>query len=243
MTTSSLLPLQRAYYMPRYGEAIYERRDVLGITGPEASAQSEKLAASNPGTYARFSQQTLSRWESDKTGALIGASSPARLRALARILKWSAEEFEDNVGVPLGATRTREAGGMQLYGGLVMVPVVGVANGGPPAEYGVPVVPELVRGENTRSYLVEGDSMAIDDERGIHDGDWVLVDTSLTEPVNGRVFLLEIIGDGMTVKRLRSVEGDWVFLSDNPEVGESWREDQVRIIGRVYGKVDYSEIQ
>lgn len=56
------------------------------------------------------------------------------------------------------------------------------------------------------------------------------------------LYLLEIIGDGMTVKRLRNVEGAWVFMSDNPEAGESWRDDQVRIVGRVYGRVDFEEI-
>ena len=50
------------------------------------------------------------------------------------------------------------------------------------------------------------------------------------------------LGDGMTVKRLRNVEGAWVFMSDNPEAGESWRDDQVRIVGRVYGRVDFEEI-
>ena len=79
------------------------------------------------------------------------------------------------------------------------------------------------------------------DGTGIHDGDWVLVDTSLTKPINGKVFLLEIIGDGTTVKRLRQVAGQWVFLSDNPG-GETWTADQVRIVGEVYGRVDYEAI-
>lgn len=231
------------WLMARYGEAIYERRDVLGITGPELAAQSEPLSLENPALYAKFSQQTLSRWESDKTGVAIGSSSPARLRALAKLLQWTAEEFEENVGVPVASGRAAASDNrLQLVGGLVMVPLVGVANGGLPSEYGVPVIPELVRGENTRAYLVEGNSMAIGEDRGIQDGDWVLVDTSITEPKSGYVFLLEIIGDGMTVKRLRNIEGEWLFISDNPS-GESWREDQVRIIGQVYGKVDYTEIR
>lgn len=70
----------------------------------------------------------------------------------------------------------------------------------------------------------------------------MLVDVSLTSPVAGRVFLLEIIGDGLTVKRLRRVEGEWRFVSDNPEVDEVWRESQVNIVGEVYGRVNYSEI-
>lgn len=228
--------------MSRYGEAIFERRDLLGLTGPEVAAMSEQLAASDPARYAKFSQQTLSRWESDKTGAIIGASSPARLRALATALQWSSDEFEDSVGVPLGAGRAIESGKVKLVGGLVMVPLVGVANGGMPTEYVLPVKPSLVRGGNTRAFQVSGNSMAVGPDGGIQDGDWVLVDIALRQPVNGKVFLLEVIGDGMTVKRLRNVDGQWVFMSDNPEAGEAWREDQVRIVGRVYGKVDYTEI-
>ncbi|MFA5551628.1 MAG: S24 family peptidase [Trueperaceae bacterium] len=231
--------------MSRYGEAIYERRDVLGVTGPDLAAQSEALSLENPALYAKFSQQTLSRWESDKTGAAIGASSPARLRALAKLLKWTAEEFEEKVGVPVASGRITVStdNRLRLVGGLVMVPLVGVANGGPPSDYGVPVIPELVRGDNTRAYLVEGNSMAIGEDRGIQDGDWVLVDTSLTKPASGLVFLLEIIGDGMTVKRLKRIQGEWLFMSDNPEADETWRPDQVRIVGHVYGKVDFTEIR
>lgn len=230
--------------MARYGEAIFERRDVLGITGPDLAALSEELARAEPAKYAKFSQQTLSRWEKDKTGAIIAASSPARIRALARTLQWSLQEFERHVGVP-GSTTEAPAlpeGQVQLVGGLVMVPVIGIANGGRPGEYGIPVKPKLVRGDNTRSFQVEGNSMDTGRDGAILDGDYVLVDLSMTEPVNGKVFLLEIIGDGMTVKRLRNVEGAWVFMSDNPEAGESWRDDQVRIVGRVYGRVDFEEI-
>lgn len=83
--------------------------------------------------------------------------------------------------------------------------------------------------------------MTAADGSGIHNGDWVLVDAGLTKPNNGKVFLLEIIGDGTTVKRLRQVGNEWVFMSDNPR-GESWTEDQVQIIGEVYGRVDYEAI-
>lgn len=232
------------FLMARYGEAIYERRDVLGITGPDLAALSEQLALSDPAQYAKFSQQTLSRWESDKSGAIIAASSPARIRALARGLQWSLDEFERNIGVPGSSAQVVApvGGPVRLVGGLVMVPVVGTANGGRPAEYGVPVKPKLVRGDNTRAFEVQGDSMDTGKEGSIQDGDWVLVDLSLTEAVNGKVFLLEILGDGMTVKRLRRVAEAWLFLSDNPSAGESWRDDQVRIIGQVYGRVDYAEI-
>ncbi len=94
----------------------------------------------------------------------------------------------------------------------------------------MPVRKDLVRGGRTRKLQVEGDSMAIGSDGGIRDENWVLVDTNLIDPSNGRVFLLEIVGDGMTVKRLRRVNDTWLFLSDNPDAGESWCDDQLRAV-------------
>src|SRR5690554_2057651 len=95
---------QVARFMPKFGEAIFERRDYLGISGPQAADISEDLARRDPAMYASFSQQTLSRWESDRDGSKIAASSPARIRALAHILQWTVAEFEKNVGVPAGGS-------------------------------------------------------------------------------------------------------------------------------------------
>lgn len=260
LQTPTAPQLQRHYiagvpvFMTKYGEAIRERREWVGFsTATDCAKASERLALDDPGTFKKFSQSSLSRWELDKTGQHIQGAHGTSLRTLSYLLKWTSDEFAEQVGVPIGKVPYLDDGvegrhadqldGMILAGGLVMVSVIGVANGGRPGEYVVPVKPKMVRGDNTRSFLVEGNSMDTGRDDAIQDGDYVLVDLSLTEPVNGKVFLLEIIGDGMTVKRLRNVNDDWVFLSDNPETGESWRDDQVRIIGRVYGKVDYTEIR
>lgn len=172
-----------------------------------------------------------------------------QLAELLRVLEWTQADWLAALGQPIDETSESEEpnqpvdghGFMEIPGGMLRVPVMGIANGGKPTGW-MPVRKSAVRGANTRAFEVQGDSMAVGDRDGIRDGDCVLVDTSLTKPVNGKVFLLEIIGDGMTVKRLRQIEGQWLFISDNPEVGETWREDQVRIVGRVYGKVDYTEI-
>jgi repressor LexA len=243
MQTPGYAPGQpAARFMPRFGEAILERREWLGLSGSEVAARSEVLARTDPALYAKFSQQTLSRWETDRTGRAIAASSPARIRALAHILQWTVAEFERNVGVPIGGTyAVADSQPIEIPGGLVLVPIVGLVNGGKPAMYGVPVAPEFVRGNNTRAFQVQGNSMEKPDG-GIRDGSWVLVDISVTQPVSGRVFLLEILGDGFTVKRLRRVGDEWVFLSDNPAAEEVWRADQVRIIGVVYGTVAYTDV-
>lgn len=233
--------------MAKYGEALLDRRDWLNLDGPQLAALSREYQREDPLTYQGFSQQTYSRWERDRTGAIITASAPGRIRSLARALQWSLQEFEANVGVPTGWSGnapSEEQPPMRLAGGLILVPVMGSANGGRPHEYGlVPVKPSLVRGDNTRAYEVMGDSMDTGQDNSIRDGDWVLVDTSIDYPINGKVYLLEIVGDGMTVKRLRQVGGAWLFMSDNPAVNEVWRDDEVRIVGQVYGGVDYKEIE
>lgn len=240
--------------MSRFGEAIRERREWVGFTtATDCARASEQLALDEPTRFKKFSQSSLSRWELDKTGQFIQGAHGMSLRTLAYLLKWNSNEFERHVGVPVGKVPYLDdnAGSfsaalpddLEVLGGLVKVPVFGVVNGGRPQDYGVLLVkPSMVRGDNTRAFQVEGSSMDTGREGGIRDGDYVLVDLSLKDPINGKVFLLEIIGDGMTVKRLRNVDGNWVFLSDNPEAGESWRDDQVRIIGRVYGRVDFEEI-
>lgn len=182
--------------------------------------------------------------------AYLAYREPEVLDRLLAEFDWTLQELNEETGanVPIKPSDIEEirnpvsSGGLVIPGGLVMVPVYGSANGGMPFEYGIPVDPEMVRGENTRAYQVDGDSMDTGNDDGIKDGEWVLVDTSLTTGIPGRVFLLEILGDGMTVKRLRQFDGEWRFASDNPQVGESWRGDQVRVVGKVYGKVNFKTI-
>lgn len=236
------------FLMSRFGEAIRERREFVGFkTATDCAAASQRLAIEEPTKYKKFSQSSLSRWELDRTGENIQSAHGKSLRTLAHLLKWSASEFEENVGIPIGnvpgyddprRSKMGDSEGMfTIPGGMVSVPVMGMANGGRPRDYGVLVDADFVHGDNTRAYKVSGSSMDDGSDKAIKDGEWVLADISLTDPVSGKIFLLEIIGDGMTVKRLKRQFGEWVFTSDNPECEESWREDEVRIVGLVYGGV------
>lgn len=244
--------------MSRYGEAIRERREVVGYTTATACANaSVQLEREDPASFKKFSQSSLSRWELDRTGELIESAHAKSLRTLAYLLDWNAEQFEQHVGVPVsrvprldGETsgsefREEERGqwGKSIPGGLILVDVLGAANGGRPSEYVVPVKHELVR-PSTRAFEVQGDSMNMGTPDSIRDGDWVLVDTALTEPVAGKIFLLKIDGDGLAVKRLRRIGGDWLFVADNPEAHEeAWRDDQVEIVGLVYSKLSYGDVR
>lgn len=89
--------------MSRYGEAILERREVMGFPkqGDLAEA-SKRLALEDQVTFAKFSQQWLSRLELDRDGETIQGANTKRLRTLAYLLGWGQYDFEHRVGVAIG---------------------------------------------------------------------------------------------------------------------------------------------
>lgn len=212
-------------------------RSSRGLSRSEVAREAERLGF-------KLSYDYLTKIENGERD-LANVSLEIR-EGLRKLYKISKEEWEAVTGlyVPLDSIeepQPTDTAGIHIPGGLQMVAVVGAANGGRPHEYSIPVKRDLVR-PGTRAFQVEGSSMDDGTEDGIRDGDWVLVDTSMTDLENGRVYLIEVIGDGMTVKRLRRVGRDWLFLSDNPE-GESFREADARVLGQVYGKVSYGRVR
>ena len=87
-------------------------------------------------------------------------------------------------------------------------------------------------------YEVQGDSMDDGTERAIRDGDLVLVDTNLTELRPGKVYVVEILGDGLTVKEARKLNGEWLFIPWNP-AHAPLRAEEVRVLGEVYAVSRY----
>jgi SOS-response transcriptional repressor LexA len=93
----------QSIYMSRYGEALMERREVMGYKSQGIlSEASEKLQREDPENFKSFSQQSLSRWEKDRTGDKIASGHSKSLRTLAYLLEWGQYDFERNVGVPIG---------------------------------------------------------------------------------------------------------------------------------------------
>jgi SOS-response transcriptional repressor LexA len=89
--------------MSKYGEAIMERREVVGYKhATELAEVSVRLERENPAKFRKFSQQTLSRWENDRTGERIEGANAKALRTLAYLLKWDSHEFYEYVGVAIG---------------------------------------------------------------------------------------------------------------------------------------------
>jgi repressor LexA len=89
---------------------------------------------------------------------------------------------------------------------------------------------------------VEGDSMDTGEEDGLRDGDLVLVDQNLKELREGRVYAVEIIGDGITIKRARRVGNRWILVSDNPK-GPILEPEEVKVLGEVYRKISIREVK
>ena len=222
------------------GDVIKNRLRELGLS----QAKFSQMVGKSPGwAAARFLPSV------DNMIRYFAYREPETLDRILRTLKWTPEEFAEATGLELPGMARRKEGEEETFrghpvipGGLVMVPVVGAANGGKPMEYAIPVQKELTR-PNTMAFQVEGDSMDDGGEDAIKDGDWVLVDTSLTDPIPGKVFLVELVGDGYTVKRLRKLGDRYWLMSDNPE-GESIPiENVARIVGQVYGKVSFQEVR
>lgn len=107
--------LSRIQHMSKFGEAIRERRELLGKDGPQLADESLALEQRDPVTFQRFSQQTFSRWEKDRNGSVISASNPRRLRSLAYLLQWSSEEMHTRVGVSPGYIPEFDTGPFSEY--------------------------------------------------------------------------------------------------------------------------------
>jgi len=214
---------------PEVGERIRERRQQLGLSQADLARVTGVTDVYISGIERGI--RSLERWPWQ------------RLEALRRALHWTTEEFAEVTGIELpgAASSSRAKNPPILPDGYTMIPVVGAANGGKPVEYSVPVRDEIMR-PGAIAFEVQGNSMDDGGPDAIRDGDLVLVDTSLTDLVPGKVYLVELPGQGLMVKRLRKVGDDLWFMSDNPENGSWPAEDAVRVVGQVYGKVSYGRV-
>ena len=86
-----------------FGEALTSQREATGFAKQgDAADASAALAREAADVFESFSQQWLSRLESDRTGERIDAANRRKLRTLSYLLGWSGFEFEQHVGVPVG---------------------------------------------------------------------------------------------------------------------------------------------
>ncbi|WP_240695419.1 S24 family peptidase [Thermus caldilimi] len=189
-------------------------------------------------TQDAISQKTVSDLEVGRVHPLkLGAE---KFLALLSALRWTPEEFAQATGleVPLVYRPSGEP-----REDVVWLRVVASGTAGRPwPEAGVlPVPKEFVR-PGSMLIRVEGDSMDTGDDDGLRDGDLVLVDQNLRDLRPGKVFALEILGDGITIKRAKKTKRGWVFVSDNP-AGPVLEPDEVNVLGEVYRKISIREVK
>ncbi|MGI8547190.1 MAG: LexA family protein [Gemmatimonadaceae bacterium] len=80
---------------------------------------------------------------------------------------------------------------------------------------------------------VAGDSMI---EAGIHSGDLLIVDRSIT-PASGRVVVAALNGE-LTVKRLKSLRGTWLLTAESPGYADIPLTESIDLV--VWGVVTYA---
>lgn len=91
--------------MPKYGPALQERREVVGYRTQSDLARATRSLEEEghlPNDLKSFSQQWLSILEDDKNGQHILSARSRQIRALAYMLRWTAKDFEENVGISIG---------------------------------------------------------------------------------------------------------------------------------------------
>jgi repressor LexA len=199
---------------PKWARRLIEARKALGLTQEEVALRADV----SPSLVAKLEQGRQN----------IQSMQLENYVRLCRVLGLDPVAFAAEAGVELpSSVGVRLA---EVPSDLRMMPVLGVAAGGKPFEYPVPA--ELWR-PNGVVFIVDGDSMDDGTERAIKDGEMLLVDTSLTDLQPGKLYVVEIIGDGYTVKEARRINGEWVFLPWNPH-HPVLKPHDVRVVGQVY---------
>jgi len=233
-----------------YGQALQERREVVGYKSqPDIAAASVSIAREFPELFDGFSQQWVSRLESDETGERILNAKPRQLRTLAYLLKWGADEFTLRVGISIGkvplidsGTHPRQASVTELEDPNLS-PVYAIADAHRPVSYQTKPLEDLQiwvkpsdRRPGLKLFAASGHSMDNGAEKAIKDGFVLFVDTHSRDPRDGAIYVIHVHGDGNCVKRARVLGGQFWLFSDNSDQGKypPFQPDEADIIGLVY---------
>ena len=160
---------------------------------------------------------------------------------------WNGADRRDNLTLEISRDDLMKLQSHKLYDSpsgshatlvdIVSIPVYGTASAGSPGSflaednilYHVPVEKKHIRNGNTIAVAVNGNSML----PRIQDGDIVIVDRSINELQEGKVFLVLIDGQGACVKRARHSRGQWWLWSDNADHAP-FQAEEATVIGMGY---------
>jgi repressor LexA len=222
--------------------ALRQRREELSRQEGQRLTQ-EDIAAR---TGDAISQRTISHLEAGSID--LGSIAATRLSALARALKWSLEDLQGATGVDLGFDRAAAStppyipANVREIPEVILMPVYSLASAGMPMQDAEPLdydpiaMPRDQWHPALMLFLAEGDSMSDGQEDSIRSGDILHVDMRDTDPNEGRVMVVQIPGQGVTVKRVRMLGGAYWLFSDNPDQRKypPFQADEAKILGGVH---------
>lgn len=226
-------------YMSQYGEALAERREVVGYERQgQLAAASAKLADEHPSHFQAFSQQWLSRLESDRTGHAIQRAQPLRLAALAFLLRWGSGEFYARVGVVIAPVPLLDKHNADSVIPIKIhrIPIRNMAAASEKSFYSecmdsIAYVDDRFYRRDMEVVCVSGDSM----EPTFMAGDEVYIDTQDKDLHHGKVYLIHIIGDGFLLKRAQRMGDTWALTSDNSiSYPPIFPNRDTEVVGRAY---------
>lgn len=206
---------------PNWAEIIQNRRNELDLT-QEALANEADVSPSTIVKLERGAQNFLTMKVENFYGLL-------------RALKWTVADVEKFAGVTL-----EDKGGTvdpATQPAYKMLPVRALASAGKPLdttdpamEYHPVPLNEYQRG--LELYCVTGDSMTTSNPNSIFDGDILAVNSHDLALRDNKIYVVQIAGEGITVKRARKHRGTFWLFSDNPDHAP-FKPDEATVLGRV----------
>jgi repressor LexA len=195
----------------KFSRAIKRRREEIGITQEELALR----AVVSPSLITKI----------ERGAHPVSKMSLENLFKIIAALGWSIDGFEKetSIEIPFSSPEVE-------FSGFTLAPILGIASAGRPFDYPVPI--EVYR-RGMAVYQVQGNSMNTGTPDSLQDGDYLLIDRNITSFQDGKVYVVEVIGDGMTVKRARKLNGTWYLMADNP-AHESFKVNEIRVVGQVY---------
>ena len=208
-------------------EWLRERREDRGIRQVDVETRSMEM---DP--RLKISQSHLSKIE--KGHSPLAGLGAEKLNVLRQILGISSEEWVRRTGLNIVVAASPTPDEVRPILDLHRIPVRGLAAAGAAFYSDDNILDyEYVADDEYRvgmlAVQIEGDSM----EPTIPDGSRVYVDSRLTDPQDGRMFLVHIHSNGFIVKRAKAVADTWLLLSDNPKY-PALTPDEATVVGQVY---------
>lgn len=215
-------------------------------------------ATAELGAEFRVSQSYLSKIE--RGFRSLRSLGPERMDALRQVLGVSPLEWVTRTGYQL-VIQADHTEGVNVHGitddmdyvnkqgeervtpiGVHLEPVRALATAGRPFDEAeeilgyFPVPADLWR-PGMQVFRAEGHSMhSADRRRSIDPGDILFVDSHELDLREDKVYVIRIIGDGVCVKRVRTIRGQVWLVSQNDEF-EPFQPDEAEIVGRVYHRL------